>query len=151
MASSTPNANDMTISEHDDPIAAQWQLILQNTLGNIHAVEVATRVRNQMPAWTENITKRISKDVEKLLLAEMRKEMPAWVAKMTTEICKEVEELVAKSCKTSLQDNLVLVREAYEREVSARSLAEEELRKLRRVVHNCPACASLAPALNGAE
>jgi hypothetical protein len=119
MAPGTQSAECATTGPELDPLVLEWNNILSNTLGNIHAVEVASRIR---------------------------KEMPAWVAKVSNDIGRDIEALVAKSCKDGLQADLAKVRLAYEREMSARKRAEEELFRLRQVLLSCPGCSTAAVA-----
>jgi hypothetical protein len=124
MAPHTQSAECATTGPEHDPLVLEWQNILSNTLGNIHAVELASKIR---------------------------KEMPARVAKMSKDICRDFEALVAKSCKEGLQADLAKVREAYEREVSARKRAEQELFLLRQVIRGCPGCSAAAAASTSNE
>jgi hypothetical protein len=120
LASSTSQTTEGTTTGPErDPLPIEWHTIISNTLAHIYAVQVATR---------------------------MRKEMPAFAAKIFNDLCKDTESLMATVCRDSLQADLAKVREAYEREVAARKQAEEELHCLRTVVDGCTVCSTAADA-----
>jgi hypothetical protein len=119
-----PGTQSATTGPELDPLVLEWNTILSNVFGNIHAVEVASRIR---------------------------REMPAWVAKVSNDIARDIEALVAKTCKDGLQADLANVRVAYEREMSARKWAEEELFRLRQVLLGCPSCSAAAAASTSNE